>query len=55
MQKKYDAIQLASIRRSETYLRKKAMQPSTGHIRETLTGIIAGITLAAVVIIFLAL
>jgi hypothetical protein len=55
MHKKYDAIQQASIRRSETYLRKKAMPLPRNPIRETLAGVIAALTLLAVLIIFLAL
>lgn len=44
---KIDDIQRASIRRSEAYLRKKAMQQPTGYIRE----FIAGVLFAALTII----
>lgn len=52
---KIDDIQRASIRRSEAYLRKKAMQRPTGFIREFLAGALFALFTLAVLIVFLAL
>ncbi len=52
---KIDDIQRASIRRSEAYLRKKAMQQPTGYIREFISGVLFAILTIAVLIIGLAL
>ena len=52
---KIDDIQRASIRRSEAYLRKKAMQRPTGFIREFLAGVFFGLVTIGILIIGLAL
>lgn len=52
---KIDDIQRASIRRSETYLRKKAQQRPTGFIREFLAGVLFAAFTIAVLIVGLAL
>lgn len=55
--KKIDDIQRASIRRSEAYLRSKALQrpQSTGLIREIITGLLFIAAMAAMLVIGLAL
>lgn len=52
---KIDEIQRASIRRSEAYLRKKAMQQPTGYIREMLAGVLFITAMIGMLIIGLAL
>ena len=52
---KLDDVQRASIRRSEAYLRKKALQRPTGFIREFLAGALFALFTLAVLIVFLAL
>lgn len=52
---KYDPIQTASIKRSEAYLRKKAMTKPTGYIREFIAGIMFAGVLVSIIVIGLAL
>lgn len=52
---KLDDIQRASIRRSEAYLRKKAMQQPTGYIREAIAGILFVVLTVLALVIGLAL
>ena len=52
---KIDDIQRASIRRSEAYLRKKALQCPTGNIREWIAGAMFATLMILLATILLAL